>query len=724
MATLRLHLDRATVPLWDTDERQALINASQELADLRWEYDIVAGGCGAGDASLRMSPGTPAYETLVERGQAAVAWIWWVRDANEADAEDAETDLLWVGMAEDAEVDEDSGLVTIRLRGAGDWLEELRFTGSYEYEKITTIASDIFQAAITAGDSPITTKAIDTSGVLQRRVSVSWEDVSLRRALQELQDLAGGPSMVSFGVRPADDQDDYATGYFLNWEGHLYAKTAIATPRLVYSLTEQNLTKLRRRSTSQDVRNAIIVLGDEIPGSGTRDESPSVYRGEAEAGESIERFGRRELLIEERALKSHGACALYASGVAAARASLDREIECDALLSVRSEPSNAQLAENLLSTTLARSGRFLTVRTPVPPYIPWGDGRKLLRNRRETDGLYRNYSRIDLTGAPSGADAPLFDLNSALSPGDKRMYIILGQRPSITATSPGIIELDRGIAMRWTDTGSGNYALQMGYRNTSGNWIALSTTATRRTAAELANPHLVALGVEYSTALIHRFHAYHMDIANGGAAMGTDVMTVANISSTATPNLMYLNAAFSTGVDAFSTSAGTSDDYDIAWVAAVNDFPATGIDTWLEDFGVGEFPFKKMGDLVLFCNFAQIDPNDADASLVRYAYGQSSPASEYSHQLWSGHSNGYVEDTSIFSSWRSYDWLLGERRAPRKLGQNAEVIPATAKCYYGGAGMPIGIDIRGLKGSQRQTDFLLQALEAIERGADNARRTR
>lgn len=699
MADLRLVIDAPTANLWDSNQRRAMYFGHRSVKSLKWRYRPSQGGAWDGKAKIHCPAGTPMYERMVEEGAAGLAWIYWNRAADIDDLDDR-WDLLWMGMAEDPKVSREGDELELKLRGAGRWLKDYDFTGEFSSVTIRDAVTTVLQDLIDRGDTPITSLAVENDGILQRRVSVKFDRKSVDRVLKKLAELAGGPSMVSWGVRPSSSAATYAEAYFGLWSGHLWEKDSNVQTE-VWGIGRSRLIGFDVDGQSSDIVNEVEVVGAEIE----QDEEVTdrlYYSGLARSSDSIQRFGLRRDVIEDSSLRTAGQCAMVAAGKVKATCSrrIDAQIKArEPLAGFNQGGDTNEKPEGLLQTALRNGQRLLVVRDQTRPYRSWGDTRHVyaaIRHASNPSAL-----RFDLTSAPKALDtAVVSDLLAGVTSVSQRLYVLKGKILSTTKSFAGlnVLELDRWFAVIWKETssGSGLWYLEVLYRNTSNNWVFLATGGTTKTTAELQAEHTVALVVEDGGGSFIGVQTYFCDGINPAVSMcpWTAILQT-SLSTTGTQDRLYLNAAGSTGVDAISVP-GDCPSSQYASIEVYREWGNGSVMSFLDLHANEPAPFKLYGDLVLHANFAihKNPANPATRTWVRYAYGQADRPGGYDAIPIGLSTNSFISPDGTCTP-RGYSWLLGTQRNPAAYGTHLEILPVSVDCEWLGPHADIDLRIKG-----------------------------
>lgn len=680
---------------------------------------IAEGGYWSGTAKVKLDPSGPAYAQLVTEGLSGVARIWWIRDDEDAAGVDDEVDLLWMGLAEDAQTQAQSNTVEFSLRGIGQFLRTIPITRTFTGEKLGAAVAAVFDDVIASTGSPLTDHDVDLGGVCARRVSIEFDATPADRVLRELAQQAGGPARIAWGVRTSDDSDDMGIGYFKLWEGHHYQKTT-GDQNPIDEVSEGNILSKKVTSVSSDIRNVVQVFGKEI--EQTAADAPKVFlESTVEAKGSVNQFGRRQEIIFDTSLETVGQCALVAAGKVMERGSRLIDADLDLILPMDNKDRATGKAWNLLTRTLKFPAKIVPIRDRNIEYLPWGDDRKIYAAIRNTSA--HSYAKIDLSNAPTArADAPLLDLTSAWSIGEQRAISLLQNRPSMVAPSgPGVFiaEWDRGLALVWIPSAS-DWKLGVIYRNAAGNWTLLALAGTVRTSAELANDHTVCLRVRYLSGTQVEVMAYHRDVANGTVLLvGVTAINNSAFSATGTTDRIYVNAAASSGIDTFpGATKGDSGTCKTVSVVITGSKPGAFPD-FLTDIGANTFPFKFYPHLLLQSNFGNLV---GGVGSTRYSYGQTAKLSEFNFEpLGDAAKSEIIEDATAFSLHRGYSWRLGTATYSREYGGHFELFPFRAKMKYSGKGAALRIRLTGESGSRTATGFIEAMTDQIQKANEASR---
>lgn len=714
---LKLTIDLGSADLFG--ENGLILAAERHLAELKWELRICEGGLWKGKAKVRMDPDGYAWDYLVRRNQAGVARIWWIRDPNDAAGALPETDLLWVGLAEDPKVAANSRLVEFTLRGAGELLEGFVYTGEFKGTKIGNAAQTVLSTLIGATGSPISAVDVELGGICQRRFSKEYDNTPIDRVMKDLAELAGGTEMIAWGARPADDYEDNCVAYFQPFTGHLYEKdgTVVTHPR-TYSVPGRAIHQLELTNISSDIRNRIIVLGAERPRSGINGVVRR-FSAFAEARESVIRFGRRQKIVQDSGLKTDGQCALVAAGKVQELGNRHLELDAKVFLNLQNTPTEGTLVKNLLNDTLMRPGRVLLLRNEANGYVPWGDSHNNYRATRNASTA--NFLRIRTQDQPA-TDPALLDLKAALASGAARLYLFHQYRSAMVSPTGmvAVAELDRALSVGWVETspGSAVWNLRVAYRNAAHAWTTLATSASSRTTAQLAQVHTVGLEIQRVDASNFSVAVHFWDAAGGAVTyIAATNLAHASISSTATVNGLYVNAVLTSGLDS-PTYVGDCNTSATSWVAAWKAYPT--LPGFLASIGSGRPPFKRYPNMVMLTDFGKLDADEA--AWVRWAFSQTDVLGEFAAIPVGLAAQSAIDAAVRIFTCRNYSWFLGENEYARNYGTHPEMIPSEVKIDWGGHDAPLSLEITGEVGS-RGASKILESLAAKIQAAEESQRT-
>ena len=715
---LKLVVNGPSTNIYTLSNHRIALHAEHSLSDLRWNFALAEGGLLDGEARVKMDPDSAVYDQIVRRGQSGVASIIWVRDEATGANYDAETDMFWIGLVEDAEVERLSNLVRFRLRGAGSILEDLTFTGEFNGEKITDVAYEVLAAAVATG-SLVSTREVDTGGVLQRRITKSYDRTPVAKILKELAEAAGGPAMVAWGVRPPDNAaTETGVAYFKIFGAHLYEKDSGAVdPPRAFSLGARMAATKRLEFITSEIKNVVTVIGDRL--KSRPDEARANVAATAQSQDSIGRYGRRYLTLQDTSLNNEGQCAAVAAGKVIELASRRVETTVEGYVPLTNAPSITEKAKNFVNDTILRPGKVFTVRDEGENFMAWGDNQLALITDR--DATVPEFLRIEFTDPPT-TDPPMIDLNGSMGSGNARIFIVLQRRPAMVSPVVGaaVMELDRGIGVAWRETGAGTNVWKLAtlYRDAAHAWTLLGQSTTTYTTAELATAHLIALEVSYNSATVHNVKTWIMR-SGTAVAMTNHTLAAANISNTHTANRIYLNAVGTTAVDT-PTNNGDCFATETLWLAAYKTWPSgVSVTTHLQNIGLGRPPWRRYRDMILMTDFGKYD-DDNQLTLVRYAFTQ-----VLRRAAWDGYLIGgsTIAAATSFTA-RNYSWLLGSGTYGHKLGTHVEVVPAEVEFRYGGPEAKLHVEIEGSTGARTASAALQELAIAVQEAQENARKGR
>lgn len=728
MTRLRLAIDLPTADLWSDSARRSMLNVSENLSKLEWEYRPAKGGAWKGRAVAKLLEDGPAWDRLVRGGASGLAWIYWDRDPNAADGLDESTDLLWFGLAEDAAVDRDGSTVSFNLRGAGEFLKRSIYTGTHRGESIHDIADAIFDSMIPtdsggtgADDNPVKAKDTDNVGGLLRKVSIDFDAAKVDRCLSQLAALAGGPSRVAWGVRPGATSSAFGVAYFKAITGDLYEKEA-SLDRRMFSIAAGELRGYSVEAKNSDVENVVTVIGDELeldPDQTAR----RFYSATSICQESVELYGRRATIVRESSLQTDGQCALVAAGECQARASRKVLAKVDASIVLANRVTVGPSSRlGLIQTALKSAGKLVTVRDRQRPLRFWGDSRKAYHAER--DASTARYLDVDTSSGPTGSDLVVQDVHNLVA-NDQRLYVLKGARGSVAYTSQGldVFEIEKRHLLLWSETSpaSGVWRLVIGKRNAAGSWVSLVTSGgTTRTTAQLLAAHTLALEIKYSSAANYTATAYWSD---GGTVtqMATATEAKANVSTTGTPAHLLVNGGAS-GVGVLTpTVAGDCGSADYGVLEVWRDWSGTAA-AFLATHDNEPAPFKRFGDLVLHTNFGiTADGTATGAAQVRYAFGQATRPFGFDATPINAAASSQFEDVTTLLR-RNYAWALGDDLAPAEYGTHLGIIPTRARVRYSGADLPVLLALEGEGGTRPASEYVQSAAEAAAKTEEITRK--
>ncbi len=720
MPRVRLVIDRPTTDLWSDSTRRSMLNLTANLSDLEWSYRVADGGCWAGKAEFTLPEDGFAWKRLVEQGASGLAWIYHDRSEDDASEIDEDTDLLWFGIAEDAIASRGGNAVELKLRGAGQFLKQYTYTATHKAESIHTIADAAIQAVIDEGESPITAMDTDNAGVLQKKVSVEFENDPLDRVLKTLADLAGGPAMVAWGVRPSSASSSFGTAYLKLNTGHLYEKDNSAS-RDIFTVDQAQIYDYELEARNSDIRNHIVVIGDQIEND-HRDDNKDFYTAEVESGDSIEQFGRRKKVVRDSSLKTDGQCALLAAGTCKNLAA--RRIAAKARFTLAmngnlTEGGATDKAKSLLYH-LKNAGRLVVIRDKDKAFSAFGDSRNVLSITRNASTA--RYATIDTSNGPTDSDEVIQD-PASLAASDKRLYEFTRIQTGTTSTSSPatlyIAEIEDRLGVAWYASGA-NWKMLLAKRDNTGTWGVIGTSSVTVTTAKIQAEHTVALEVRYNAVGSITVAGYFSD-GTTTTQMISSTVTLATLYGMGTPRTLYVNA---TASSAGPAPAGDCAAADYSQVLVWKDWDETGGNTtatFLDAHANESAPFQRWGDLVLMTNASDRDSSSPANAWVRYAFGNSTLDGEYA---WTpSYDGGEVawEDSTDFSH-RKHTWRLGTGSSALPFGTHLEIVAMRAKVKHTGADSPLQITLTGEAGTRLTPDVFEDIIDRVTIAEGNQRK--
>jgi len=703
MANIRLVIDAPVRDLWTDASRKVLLSTSAGLMDLEFNYRVAAGGVWGGSAKIILTENGEAWRRLVEGGAAGVAWIYHDRDLDDCTAFDDATDLLWFGVVDSATAERGGDIVTLRLRGAGEFLKDFRYTGVHEGETIGSIASTVAQSMIDAGDTPVKSKDIDTLGASSRKVSVEFKDEPINKVMKALVELAGGESFFSYGVKPAATASSYGTLYFKAWTGHLWEKSGSAD-RAIASVDKSQLISHTIDSSASGVFNDIKVVGEEIEGD-PADTSRVFYTGTAASEESIALYGRRKKTVSESGLRNDGQCLIAAASKARALCSRELKVKTtlfDSLSGLVTANEGGTLKYYSPLYYLKNGGKLLVVRDKPKDYRAWGDSKSIYAATR--NATTARYSVIDTGNGPTGADIVNFDPHTMSSTSDRRLVEWTRRQVSTTATSsPATLyigEVENRLSIAWYASG-GAWKLLIAKRDNTGTWGPAAVSAGTVTTAKIQAEHTVALEYYWVSSGTIQVAGHFSDGTTVTTMIAGTNISLSTLYSTGSTDKIVLNGlALNAGV----APAGDASSADYSQVLVWKSWSGTTA-SFLGGHQNTTPPFKRYGGLVLMTNAGLRDSNDA--AFVRYAFGNGTLDGEYAWTTSAVSSESEFQDDSADFTRRNYDYQLGTRVNQRALGTHLEVYPEKIKVTHNGSTAPLLVEVQGFGG-------LMSASEAIE----------
>ena len=326
-------IDEVSDDPFDSTKRRAVATLSNNLVECNWKNRPADGGMVEAEIKVRAKRGT-ALRDRIETGNIGLVTIYRTNHKTRLPKVsgniipfldyDSNSDayLMFQGMADNPEADPASDVVSFRVRGLGKWLEDVEYTGSFQDESIIEIVNTVLTEVIARDNQPFKAMSIDstviTAGVptkyhpLHKRLVGlrEYKDAPISKIFRDLQDEAGGKSVVAWGARCRTTTDEFATVYFRSWNGKPW------TPE--YQIDDQDLEEAAHiptfrtldyswRIDTSTIKNSVTVYGAKT--SNGLDN----FSGSSEVATSVKEHGRRHETIVNEDLPTEEACLEYAA---------------------------------------------------------------------------------------------------------------------------------------------------------------------------------------------------------------------------------------------------------------------------------------------------------------------------------------------------------------------------------------------------------------------------
>ena len=326
-------LDAPSSDPFDSTKRQAVAHISANLVKCDFKYRPADGGMVEASIEVRAKRDTALRERLesgavglvsIYRGNhktrlpkvsgSIIPFLDW--DTNSG------AYLLFQGMLDNPKIDPSSDVVAFNVRGLGKWLEDVEYTGSFQDESIIDIANTVLTEVIARDNQPFKAMSISsttiTAGVpnvhhaLHKRLVGlrEYKDAPVSKILRELQDEAGGKSVVAWGARCRDTTDEFAAVYFRAWVGD---KWNPAFQNDEEDLDEAaHIPKLRTAKQNWRIDTSAIKNSVTVYGAKTANGLDN-FSGSSEVAVSVKEHGRRHETVINEDLPTEEACLEYAA---------------------------------------------------------------------------------------------------------------------------------------------------------------------------------------------------------------------------------------------------------------------------------------------------------------------------------------------------------------------------------------------------------------------------
>jgi len=752
MARIRLLIDVQREQVWgDPDTRHTAQNLTNSLTELLWEVKPTAGGLWDGSATVRLTRGGELWQKLVEQGKSGAAWIFWDRvdagDASDisADQGDDGTDFLWLGQASSAEVMPTGNLVKIKLRGAGHALEDLTYTGEFASTAISTIADTVLATAIAASDGervvPIKAKDVEISGVLARKITVSYDNKKISEILKELQKFAGGPPKMIYGLEPGTQADEYCRAYVRQWKGHLYDRDA--TSHRSYGFDKRQILDFKITADASKIVNSAKVIGMELGEVIQTDETVTgqtekIYaQAEVESAESVKLFGKRHQVVMEQDLATDGQCAIHAAGIVKAGANREITVQAKSLARIgnlESKDAGATDHLNVVSSCLHRPGPLVLFRNENRPPLKWMDSTNDYRAGRSAGDA--RFLKVDLSATDYGTLAADYlicpNLRNRMGAGKGRLFVFRMDWDNTTYSSQGlnVMEMDRQFGLFLYDTGAGAWSSRVAYyQNSTTNWKPTTNSETNTvTTAAIEAEHLIAVQInDNGGSASTDAYIYHITTAGAVTRIGSHAAEIPTATvKNHVPPAWFINAARTNGsAPATPGDCGTA-NYRSG--AVFNSITHDGTTDWTQATIEGALakmgnnpgpPFRRWKELVGLTQFGIT--NSSGHGFVRIGMGQTAYSGGYLAKPEGAAVYSQITDSATITNGRLNTWLLGDRRKSERYGSHVEVLPTSAKFATVGKDAPVSVTIKGQTDAVTATDYLEGLRDSLSAVEENSR---
>ena len=364
-----LVLDQGRDDIGDTTQRRALASFHKNLVELEWTYYSAAGGFGPATATVKIEEGTWARAQLGARNY-STAYIYWAPPETEgpvqmADFDDHEGEfLLWMGAVADVETSPKSDLVSLTMLGLGEFMQKGSVTREgnqiRSIEENAELNSNAIEQNSWILDSTKSYQAILDDGAMTKKVIYTDGYADYLQHSQALAELIGGHPQVAFGIRNAGGADDLGQFYF----------TMVADPgrEQISSVAEFNQRQaptispleVVEMSVDDDTTALVNAARVFVPWNG----GLIISEGVAENATSVERYGRREVVVPDTSVSDQTQAADRAAALVAASSS--PEILVNASLLHDPRPVEAPTAAGDTYLPLLTALKKGDIKLPIP----------------------------------------------------------------------------------------------------------------------------------------------------------------------------------------------------------------------------------------------------------------------------------------------------------------------------------------------------------------------
>ena len=208
MAQVILKLYHPSETPWESKTRISLMEVSEHIIDLRWQYKASSGGLFGGKAKFLLSVDTPAYEQLITglSGSYEIVWIPTLESDRTIDnyTNFKSNFLLSFGTYENINIDLDSLVCSMDLKGAAQHFEKVLVDKQPKRDTLTPLhdlVKEIFETTIT-NNGLVRSFNVSDVGSSQREYYFNEPELTLGKIMDTLQEKAGGKNLWGWGIRP------------------------------------------------------------------------------------------------------------------------------------------------------------------------------------------------------------------------------------------------------------------------------------------------------------------------------------------------------------------------------------------------------------------------------------------------------------------------------------------------------------------------------------------
>lgn len=747
MPQLVLKVDQLTDRVFSNSvsyPRRCMLELSNSLISLRWQYRPADGGMWQGEVALRVPTNTKAWRQL-KRGRHGAAWLYWEptgrRTMTEFDAEEANR-LLWFGTLQDVRLDPEGEICRAKLKGAGQYLKD--FTIDMIDETTGTGGTDTIEnhaeaCALAAKNfdglfNLIDFDAVAAVGAFARKTYLDESNTPASEILAKLASAIGGPGMVSWGIRPAGGADDLGELYFLPWASGLWERQD-AWMAASWQIGPNQIESIEIGRRTSAIKNHVLVHG--------KDGITNLF-AEARSSPSIAKHGVHKHRVVDSSVKSVGHAALIASGILEESATppADVTVVIQEPLDRGDQANHADGAEaGLLQTLIKGGGRPVVVmlKDLTPPAV-LGEANYIARMIGGSGAAALVAIDTSSSGLSNGRwhPNPKADSNQDLENDDGVLYV---QQGKFTGTNPSntlcLWELDRKLCGVLGHYSGNNYVFVL-LQHQSAGWTIIHTDTNLipftggGTNKNLTDLHTFAYEVSASgTAGIDHVNAWFVDAAGVRTQVCNQAVTVASYSSNGTEDVILVNGALGTGGGGVGTNAWCR-SYDLSSFDAYSGDGATGTRDYagatatelIDELAGNGSLFKRAAARTLSLHLGIISEGTGaggnDQCQVRWAYrSEFEEKAGYHGTLTGGSSTGFTSDAGGCNP--SNDWLIGGGSTKRYLGAGLEVAPREVTVTYQGPNNALRCEIRGAAPAATLTgvvETLKATVDTVQRLSD------